>query len=189
MRYRADKNSTVEKDPSNEGSDRVQAGRTPVYGDFKEPAPRLGDSRIAVTAAALSPVVKSRAAGAHYSAAGDFPLCRGHRWRRTARRWPARLFHPAEGALWQHGANGRRAVVAVRDRARWARRHHRRRHRQSRPVVMGGVQGARQVRARRDRAGQWRNRNVRPPGRSDRKISGRRARSSRPAATRPPCNR
>jgi NADPH:quinone reductase-like Zn-dependent oxidoreductase len=56
----------------------TQSGRTPVYGDFKEPPPTAsGESRIAVTAAALSPVVKSRASGAHYSATGGFPFVVG----------------------------------------------------------------------------------------------------------------
>jgi hypothetical protein len=40
-----------------------QAGRAPVYGDFNEPAPAAGESRVVVTAAALSPVVKARASG------------------------------------------------------------------------------------------------------------------------------
>ncbi len=39
------------------------AGQTPVYGDFAEPAPSPGENRIAVTAAAIRPVVKSRASG------------------------------------------------------------------------------------------------------------------------------
>ena len=51
-----------------------QAGRVPVYGDLKEPAPSTGESRIAVTAAALSPVVKARASGTHYSSSGGFPV-------------------------------------------------------------------------------------------------------------------
>jgi NADPH:quinone reductase-like Zn-dependent oxidoreductase len=51
-----------------------QAGRAPVYGDFKEPAPVAGESPIAVTAAALSPVVKARASGTHYSSSGGFPI-------------------------------------------------------------------------------------------------------------------
>ena len=55
----------------------VQAGKMPVYGDFNEPSPGSGERRITVTAAALSPVVKSRASGAHYSAAGDFPFVAG----------------------------------------------------------------------------------------------------------------
>jgi len=52
-----------------------QAGRKPVYGDFKEPVPSTGESRIAVAAAALSPVVKARASGTHYSSSGGgFPI-------------------------------------------------------------------------------------------------------------------
>ncbi|MCE9650683.1 MAG: zinc-binding alcohol dehydrogenase family protein [Parvibaculum sp.] len=53
------------------------AGQTPVYGDFSEPPPSPGDNRIAVTAAALSPIVKSRASGAHYSSSGQFPVVVG----------------------------------------------------------------------------------------------------------------
>ena len=51
-----------------------QARRTPVYGDFKEPVPSTEENRIAVTAAALSPVVKARAPGTHYSSSGGFPV-------------------------------------------------------------------------------------------------------------------
>ena len=54
-----------------------QAGRTPVYGDLKEPTPVAGESRIAVSAAALSPVVKARALGTHYSSSGSFPIGMG----------------------------------------------------------------------------------------------------------------
>ena len=39
---------------------------------------------------------------------------------------------------------------------------------------MGRFQGARQIGVRRDRADQWRDRNVRPPGRPDRETPGRR---------------
>lgn len=53
------------------------AGQAPVYGDFAAPVPAAGEDRIAVTAAALSPVVRSRAAGAHYSASGRFPFVAG----------------------------------------------------------------------------------------------------------------
>lgn len=53
------------------------AGQTPVYGDFAEPMPTEGDCRIAVTAAAISQVVKSRAQGSHYSSSGQFPLVVG----------------------------------------------------------------------------------------------------------------
>jgi NADPH:quinone reductase-like Zn-dependent oxidoreductase len=55
----------------------AQAGSTPVYGDFKEPSPSSGENSIAVTATALSPVVKARVSGAHYSAPGDFPFVAG----------------------------------------------------------------------------------------------------------------
>jgi NADPH:quinone reductase-like Zn-dependent oxidoreductase len=55
----------------------TKAGATPVYGDFNEPRPSTGEVRIAVTAAALSPVVKSRASGAHYSATTAFPFVVG----------------------------------------------------------------------------------------------------------------
>jgi NADPH:quinone reductase-like Zn-dependent oxidoreductase len=51
-----------------------QAGRAPVYGDLREPAPVAGEMSIAVTAAALSPVVKARASGAHYSSSDGYPI-------------------------------------------------------------------------------------------------------------------
>ena len=53
------------------------AGRAPVYGDFTEPQPSIGESRITVTAASISHVVKSRASGAHYSSSGQFPFVVG----------------------------------------------------------------------------------------------------------------
>jgi NADPH:quinone reductase-like Zn-dependent oxidoreductase len=52
-------------------------GQPPVYGDFEEPMPSDGDRRIAVSAAAMSPVVKSRASGSHYSSSGHFPFVVG----------------------------------------------------------------------------------------------------------------
>jgi NADPH:quinone reductase-like Zn-dependent oxidoreductase len=52
------------------------AGKSPIYLDFAAPMPGPGERRIAVTAAALSPVVKSRASGAHYSS-GQFPFVVG----------------------------------------------------------------------------------------------------------------
>ncbi|MBX9825093.1 MAG: zinc-binding alcohol dehydrogenase family protein [Xanthobacteraceae bacterium] len=55
----------------------AQAGSMPVYGDFREPVASGGERRIAVKAAALSPVVKGRASGAHYSAPGAFPFVVG----------------------------------------------------------------------------------------------------------------
>jgi len=53
------------------------SGRPPVYADFAEPVPCAGESRITVTAAAISPVVKSRASGRHYSSSGQFPFVAG----------------------------------------------------------------------------------------------------------------
>ncbi len=53
------------------------AGQTPVYTEFSEPQPAPGESRIAVVAAAISPVVKSRASGQHYSSSGQFPFVVG----------------------------------------------------------------------------------------------------------------
>src|ERR1700689_1847161 len=53
------------------------AGQTPRYADFSEPTPAAGESKIAVTAAAISQVVKSRASGQHYSSAGQFPFVVG----------------------------------------------------------------------------------------------------------------
>ena len=52
------------------------AGQTPVYGDFREPQPSPNNPRIAVTAAAMSHVVKSRASGTHYGS-GQFPFIAG----------------------------------------------------------------------------------------------------------------
>jgi NADPH:quinone reductase-like Zn-dependent oxidoreductase len=52
-------------------------GQTPMYGDFRDPVPSAGESRIAVTAAAISHVVKSRASSTHYSSSGWFPFVVG----------------------------------------------------------------------------------------------------------------
>jgi NADPH:quinone reductase-like Zn-dependent oxidoreductase len=54
-----------------------EAGQTPVYGEFDDPVASEGESRIAVTAAAISQVVKSRASGKHYSSSGHFPFVVG----------------------------------------------------------------------------------------------------------------
>src|SRR5271167_293482 len=53
------------------------AGRAPVYAEFSEPEPAAGEARIAVTAAAISQVVKSRASGQHYSSSDQFPFVVG----------------------------------------------------------------------------------------------------------------
>jgi NADPH:quinone reductase-like Zn-dependent oxidoreductase len=52
-------------------------GRTPVYADFSEPEAAAGEERIAVTAAAISQVVRSRASGRHFSLSGQFPFVAG----------------------------------------------------------------------------------------------------------------
>jgi NADPH:quinone reductase-like Zn-dependent oxidoreductase len=53
------------------------AGQSPVYGDFAEPLVCDGENRIAVTAAAIGHVTKSRASGSHYSSSGHFPFIAG----------------------------------------------------------------------------------------------------------------
>jgi len=54
-----------------------RAGETPVFGGFSEPQPCEGESLVTVTAAAISHLVKGRAAGTHYSASGRFPMVVG----------------------------------------------------------------------------------------------------------------
>ena len=53
------------------------AGELPVYGDFEAPVVSSGEKHIAVTAAALSPLVRARASGTHYSSSGGFPFIAG----------------------------------------------------------------------------------------------------------------
>ena len=53
------------------------AGLPPVYGDVPEPTPAWDERHIHVTAAAISPIARSRAAGTHYSATGQFPFVVG----------------------------------------------------------------------------------------------------------------
>src|SRR5580658_2501360 len=55
----------------------MEAGKPPVYADFREPTPADGQSRITVTASALSHLTKGRASGAHYSSDGNFPFVAG----------------------------------------------------------------------------------------------------------------
>ena len=52
-------------------------GQTPVYRDFADPVPEPGESRIKVSAAAMSHVVKGRASGQHYSSTNRFPFVVG----------------------------------------------------------------------------------------------------------------
>jgi NADPH:quinone reductase-like Zn-dependent oxidoreductase len=46
--------------------------QTPVYEDFAKPKPAPGERRIRILAAALSPLVKGRASGEHYSVSHPF---------------------------------------------------------------------------------------------------------------------
>jgi NADPH:quinone reductase-like Zn-dependent oxidoreductase len=55
----------------------MEVGKTPIYGDFKEPTPANGEILVTVSAAALSNVVKSRASGRHYSSSGQTPFVVG----------------------------------------------------------------------------------------------------------------
>jgi NADPH:quinone reductase-like Zn-dependent oxidoreductase len=55
----------------------TKEGKTPIYGDFEPPQPKAGEEIIAVRAAALSNLTKSRASGSHYSSAGIFPAVAG----------------------------------------------------------------------------------------------------------------
>ena len=55
----------------------VEAGKTPIYGDFREPVPANGEVEVTVSAAALSNVVRSRASGTHYSSSGQLPFVVG----------------------------------------------------------------------------------------------------------------
>jgi NADPH:quinone reductase-like Zn-dependent oxidoreductase len=55
----------------------MEAGKTPIYGDFQEPVAENGEVRVTVSAAALSNVVKSRASGTHYSSSGELPFVVG----------------------------------------------------------------------------------------------------------------
>lgn len=45
----------------------VEAGKLPIYGDFREPVSTDKEAGITVTAASLSHITRSRASGTHYS--------------------------------------------------------------------------------------------------------------------------
>ncbi len=49
----------------------------PSYADFEAPVAGAGEKLITVTAAALCPLARARAAGTHYSAVGGFPFVAG----------------------------------------------------------------------------------------------------------------
>ncbi|VVD76160.1 alcohol dehydrogenase [Pandoraea iniqua] len=54
-----------------------ETGHPPVYADFGSPQALPDHHLIDVSAAALSRVTRSRAAGAHYSSSGDYPFVAG----------------------------------------------------------------------------------------------------------------
>ncbi len=53
------------------------AGQTPMFGDIADPVAAAGEALVSVTAAALSPLTRGRASGAHYSSSGSFPFVAG----------------------------------------------------------------------------------------------------------------
>lgn len=83
------------------------AGQSPVYADFAEPTASPDDTRITVTAAAISHLVKGRAAGTHYSSQGGFPFVAGidgvgHL--DDGRRVYFAMPHPPHGSMAEHAA-------------------------------------------------------------------------------------
>jgi hypothetical protein len=88
------------------------AGQAPILEDFSDPVPSDGERRIAVSAAAISQVVKSRASGSHYSSLGQFPFVVGIDGVGRLGRAPG-LFCIAARALWQHGRNDGGAFSAM----------------------------------------------------------------------------
>ncbi len=55
----------------------MEAGKTPVYGDFETPVAKAGEELITVRAGALSNLTRMRASGSHYSSSGVFPAVAG----------------------------------------------------------------------------------------------------------------
>ncbi|HEY8027839.1 MAG TPA: zinc-binding alcohol dehydrogenase family protein [Burkholderiaceae bacterium] len=55
----------------------LQAGATPIYGDFPAPTPQAGQFLVDIRAAALSQLTRSRAAGSHYSSGSAYPFVAG----------------------------------------------------------------------------------------------------------------
>src|SRR5271169_2121610 len=55
----------------------TEPGKTPVFGDFDDPVPQVGEVLVAVTASALSHVTKSRASGSHHTSPGSLPAVVG----------------------------------------------------------------------------------------------------------------
>jgi NADPH:quinone reductase-like Zn-dependent oxidoreductase len=55
----------------------TKPGRTPVFADFDDPVPQVGEELVAVSASALSQVTKSRASGSHHTSPGSLPAVVG----------------------------------------------------------------------------------------------------------------
>jgi NADPH:quinone reductase-like Zn-dependent oxidoreductase len=55
----------------------VEAGKPPLYGDFKDPVPAVDKKVIRVTASAISHLTRGRASGTHYSSGGELPFIPG----------------------------------------------------------------------------------------------------------------
>ena len=146
-------------------------GQTPVYADFPQPAPSEGENRIRATAAALSPLVRGRASGAHYSASNAFPFVVGvDGVGRLDDGRPVYFILPRApyGAMAQETVAPSAHCLPLPDGLDDVTASG---HRQSRHVVLGGVQGARQAQGGRERSHQWSDRRRWPPRRSDRQTS------------------
>jgi len=55
----------------------TKPGSTPVFADFDDPTPQVGEELIVVSASALSQVTKSRASGSHYTSPDSLPAVVG----------------------------------------------------------------------------------------------------------------
>src|SRR6202521_1829664 len=55
----------------------MEPGKTPVFADFNDPVPQVGEELFAVPASAISHVTKSRASGSHHTSPGNFPAVVG----------------------------------------------------------------------------------------------------------------
>ena len=129
----------------------VEAGKTPIYGDFQEPVPAKGEVQVTVSAAALSNVVKSRASGTHYSSSGQLPFVVGIDGVGRLDDGRRVYFVLPQSAVWKHGGEDGRSALSMCFAAGRSGRCDRRRHRQSRHVVMGCAQRTRQARGQEKR--------------------------------------
>lgn len=55
----------------------TKPGSTPIFADFDDPMPQVGEEMIDVTASALNQVTKSRASGSHHTSSGSLPAVVG----------------------------------------------------------------------------------------------------------------